>query len=405
MRRNLMIQLSICLPTRNRQTYCIETIRALAASDRTDFEVLVGDNSDDGSVLAGFFAQDFNDSRFRLIGPEDTVLSMVDNWERLASQTKGRWVSVIGDDDYLDPKLVLILKYYERLYPEVESVSWSRMHFNWPDNRPSPAMSVLPVNHDTLMVLKSQVQDRLYRWSVGTRRPSGGFGAYHGAIRKSLMERIKRKYGGRYFEHPNVDFDSCCKTVHEARMLVHCNRPFSVLGACAASNSAGTKSQKVLMKRNETFKKEAAGTIELDQPYFPFPFAGKGSSHCSIIAATTAWFCQTYGIDLTGFPENFARAAMDECRSTVSEDDYDGKVAYFRHGFDVWDGGKWRDCFKPEPFFTKASVNEVCGVIGGELYIREDTTPAQTPAEFYHFAENAIMPIALVAAGTKVFAR
>ncbi|MDP2734364.1 MAG: glycosyltransferase family A protein, partial [Hoeflea sp.] len=142
-----MIQLSICLPTRNRQSYCIETIRALAESDRADFEVIVGDNSDDGSVLADFFSQDFHDPRFRLIGPEDTVLPMVDNWERLAGLATGRWVSVIGDDDYLDPKLVLMLKYYERLYPEVESVSWSRMHFNWPDNRPSPALSVVPVSH------------------------------------------------------------------------------------------------------------------------------------------------------------------------------------------------------------------------------------------------------------------
>ena len=35
-----MIQLSICLPTRNRQKYCIETIRSIAASDATDFEVI-----------------------------------------------------------------------------------------------------------------------------------------------------------------------------------------------------------------------------------------------------------------------------------------------------------------------------------------------------------------------------
>ncbi|WP_047031127.1 glycosyltransferase family A protein [Hoeflea sp. IMCC20628] len=400
-----MIQLSICLPTRNRQTYCIETIRALAASDRTDFEVIVGDNSDDGSVLADFFATDFHDSRFRLIGPEDTVLPMVDNWERLAGQAKGRWVSVIGDDDYLDPKLVLLLKYYERLYPEVEAVSWARMSFNWPDNRPSPALSVLPVSHETLVVIKSDVQDRLFRWSEGTRRPAGGFGVYHGAIRKSLMERIKRKYGGRYFEHPVVDFESTCKTIREARMLVHCQRPLSVLGACAASNSAGTKSQKTLIERARVFKEETRGKVDMDDPVFPFPISDKGASICASIASTTSWFCRTYGIDLTGFPENFARAAVDELKNVHVKQDYEDKRAFFERGFDTWENGKWRECFKPLPFQGERSTNEMCGVLKDYLYIREDADPSQTPAEFYRFGEHAILPVEHVASGVRTFAR
>ncbi|MDP3525102.1 MAG: glycosyltransferase family A protein [Hoeflea sp.] len=400
-----MIHLSICLPTRNRQSYCIETIRALAQSDGADFEVIVGDNSDDGSVLADFFASDFSDSRFRLIGPGEAVLPMVDNWERLVAQAKGRWVSVIGDDDYIDPKLVLMLKYYERLYPEVESVSWARMHFNWPDNRPDPALSVVPVSHDTYVAVKSNVQDRLYRWSEGTRRPAAGFGIYHGALRKTLMERIKRKYGGRYFEHPVVDFENNCKTIREAKMMVHCQRPLSVLGACAASNSAGTRSVKTKVERVETFKKETQGKVDMDDPVFPFPISDRGASICSTVASTTSWFCRSYGVDLTGFPENFARAAMDECANTAIESEYEDKTAYFRRGFEAWDNGRWLDHFKPAPFWGNRSVNEMSGVLKDYLYIREDAAPSRTPAEFYRFGENAILPIELVASGTRAFAR
>ncbi|WP_322989090.1 glycosyltransferase family A protein [Hoeflea sp.] len=399
-----MIQLSICLPTRNRQKYCIETIRALAQSEVTNFEVIVGDNSDDASVLSGFFSDDFQDPRFRLIGPEDRVLPMVDNWERLVGETKGRWLCVIGDDDYIDPKLVLLLKYYERIYPDADAVSWDRMNFNWPDNRQLPSLSVVPVTHKTYIIKRQESKERLFLWSEGKSRPSSGYGIYHGALRRSLLRRIKRKFGNRYFEHPNVDFDSTCKTIHEARLLVHCCRPFSVLGACIASNSAATKSREILVERVKTFAAESQGTIDIDTPVFPFPINDPGASICSSIASTTSWFCRTYGIDQTGFPENFARSAMDECHTTVLEDDFNCKVAYFQRGFDLWDGGKWRDCFKPKPFQMKSSVNEACGVIGRNLYIREDTTPAQTPAEFYHFAEKAIMPIKYVTADTKVFA-
>ena len=405
MRRNSMIQLSICLPTRNRQKYCFETIRALAASDASDFEVIVGDNSDDASILADFITNELKDSRFRLIAPEDTVLPMVDNWERLVGEAKGRWISVIGDDDYIDPKLVLLLKYYERIYPGVESIVWARMKFNWPDNRSARGLSVVPVSHGTYIANKSSLQDRLYRWSDGTKRPAASFGVYHGAVRKSLMERIKRKYGGRYFEHPVVDFDSTCKVIREAKMLVHCQRPFSVLGACAASNSAGTTSRKTLMERVKTFKAETQGKTDMDDPVFPFPISDPGASFCSAIASTTSWFCRTYGIDLSGFPENFSRAAMDELSDTVIEEDHELRKAFFERCFDVWEGGKWRDCFQPKPFRGNKSYNETCGVINNYLYIREDVTPSQTPAEFYHFGESAIMPIEHVVSGARTFAR
>lgn len=400
-----MIQLSICLPTRNRQTYCIETIRALAASDAKDFEVIVGDNSDDASILAGFFSDEFHDPRFRLIGPEDSVLPMVDNWERLLGETKGRWLSVIGDDDYIDPDLVRLLKYYERTYPEVESVSWARMSFNWPDNRSTPSLSVVPVAHDTYVAVKSIVQDRLYRWSQRSKRPAVGFGIYHGAVRKSVMERIKRKYGGRYFEHPVVDYESSCKIIREAKILVHCQRPFSVLGACMASNSAGTKSRKTMVERVNTFKAETQGKVDMDDPVFPFPISDPGASICASIAATTFWFCRTYGIDLTGFPENFAHAAMDEVNGTIIEEDYELKKAFFERGFDAWDGGQWRDCFKPNPFWGNRSHNELSGVLKDYLYIREDAPPSKTPAEFYSFGEALIMPVENVVSGARTFAR
>ncbi|MCY0150030.1 glycosyltransferase [Hoeflea sp. G2-23] len=400
-----MTQLSICLPTRNRQRYCIETIRAIAASDGTEFEVIVGDNSDDSSVLADFFAHDFDDPRFRLIGPEDRVLPMVDNWERLLGETKGRWITVIGDDDYLDPKLVLLLKHYEHLYSDADAVSWGRMNFNWPDNRPNPALSVLPINHGTIVAPKSDVQNRLYRWSEGKHRPAIGFGIYHGAVRRSLMDRIKRKFGGRYFEHPNVDFENSCKVIHQARKLIYCQRPFSVLGACAASNSAGTRSQKVMAERTKVFKIEAAGKVDMDDPIFPFPISNKGASFCAAIASTTSWFCRTYGVDLTGFPENFARAAMDECDRTTDEEIYKLKTAYFERGFDIWEDGKWRDHFKPAPFWGDRPVNELSGVLRENLYIREDAVPSQTPAEFYRHSEHMILPAELVASGTRTFAR
>ncbi len=400
-----MANLTICLPTRNRQSYCIQTIQAIADCDTQDFEVIVADNSDDGSVLRDFFSKTFSDPRFRLLAPRTEVLSMVDNWERTLAEAKGRWVSFIGDDDFIDPHVTSLIGRYERLHSEVDAIGWGRMSFNWPDNRPAPTLASIPTTFQTTIPVKSDLQNRLYRWSEGKRRPAAGFGIYHGAIKRSLMERIRRKYGGRHFEHPIVDYENSCKVIREARMLVHCQRPFSVLGACAASNSAGTQSQTTMTARVATFKQETAKGVQMERPDFPFSRLEKGASITMSIASTTWWFSKTYGIDLTGFPENFARAAMHECRHLRSQEDYDLTVACFQAGFAEWDGGRWAGLFEPPPFGGIKSVNEISGVVMDTIYLSESKLKVRTPGEFYKFGEHAVAPVSNVVSGTRVFSR
>ena len=97
-----MTALSICIPTRNRQIYAMDAVTHLLQSERQEFEVLVADNSDDAEILATF-CNSINDPRLKLLPPQDAPLSMLDNWERMIPETAGKWISIIGDDDYLDP--------------------------------------------------------------------------------------------------------------------------------------------------------------------------------------------------------------------------------------------------------------------------------------------------------------
>ena len=401
-----MTDLTICVPTRNRQRYCIETVKALAQNEGRDFEVVVADNSDDPSILSDFFANDFHDDRFRLLPPGERVYSMVDNWERTIPETAGRWVVVIGDDDYIDPRVTGLLKHFEKLYKGVEAIGWNRMNFNWPDNRSRATLATVPCTFKVAVARKSSDQDRLFRWTEKQRRPAAGFGIYHGAVKRSLMDRIKRKYGNRYFEHPNVDYESSCKVIAEAKVMVHCQRGFSVLGACASSNSAGTQSRKAMQERTNQFLQETRDNIPTEHPDFPFPLSSEVLSICVGVAHTTFWFCKTYGIDLTGFPENFAGSAMKECANALTEEEYDLKVSSFRKSFAAWDDGKWASHFNPAPYAPGERIlNELSGVVGEVLYLSESKLKAKTPAEFYRFAEHAMLPVELVVAGARTFAR
>ncbi|MDP2120174.1 MAG: glycosyltransferase family A protein [Hoeflea sp.] len=398
-----MVHLTICLPTRNRQAYCIKTIAALAEAGGSDFEVLVGDNSDDPAPLADFFTI-FTDRRFRLVPPGPAVLPMIGNWERLVDLAQGRWISVIGDDDHIDPRVTGLIRRCEVLHRDVDAISWDPMSFHWPDNRPVPTLASIPMTSGIMVRQKTVLADRLYRWSEGKRRPAVGVGLYHGAVRKSLMERIRQAYGGRYFEHPVVDWENTCKVVAQAGKIVHCERPFSVLGACAASNSASTLSRETMKARLDTFERENEGGIHLDRPSFPFSLSDPGVSLCLSIATTITWFCQTHGVNQSGFGANFAQAAMDECRYCATREEYDAKVRCFARGFALWEDGYWAGHFRPAPFTPPKTINQLSGLSNDTLHIREAGIKPATPAEFYRFGEHAILPVDALLSGARVFA-
>ena len=105
---------------------------ALARSEGQDFEVVVADNSDDPAPLADYLTNQLADPRFRLLPPEASVLPMVSNWERALEHARGRWISVIGDDDYIDPRLVAIIRV-------VGGIIHGRLHGGWAAALPKPA--------------------------------------------------------------------------------------------------------------------------------------------------------------------------------------------------------------------------------------------------------------------------
>jgi glycosyltransferase involved in cell wall biosynthesis len=399
-----MVYLTICIPTRNRQRYCIEAIKAIAASEGTDFDVIVADNSDDPEIMKQFFANEFSDSRFRLLPSRDQVLSMIDNWERTMEEVTGRWVSFIGDDDHIDPRVVGLLRRYEREHKDVDAVGWSRMHYSWPDNRLLSTLAIVPCAHDTHIASKALLQDHLYKWSERSKRPSCGFGIYHGALRRSLMEKIKRKCGNRYFEHPTVDFENSCKVIHLAKKLIYCQRPFSVLGACAASNSAVTQSFEVEKQRVQQFLDELGDGMQVQGDDFPFSPFLPGLSILSGIASTTWWYCCKYGLDKTGFEENFAHSATEHCLASRNIEEYEIKVAGLRIGFDLWQGGKWAHLFNPPAFNPPVSHNSLTGVYGKTIYVRESALDAATPGDFYNFAQSFVMPAEHVISDRRAFA-
>jgi glycosyltransferase involved in cell wall biosynthesis len=385
--------LSICVPSRNRQIWFQETIRALTASLRTDIELVFVDNSDDPSVMNSFIAPFLADPRVKYVPTGDEVRPMVDNWEVAFGATTGRWIVFIGDDDHVDPELAGLILRIEAKMPDVEALDWARLHFTWPYPGKPAYSNPVPLLSEIHEVPKKQLKERAFRWDHARDVLGCGFGIYHGAVSRVLMERLRvASKTGRWFEHPIVDYDNIFKVIMHGRRFAHIRRPLSVMGVCPASNTASIVSLADAKKKAEAFHAEHKKPLDAMECYQDFPFRSyQGVTAC--IAMTHHWYAREYGYDFSGFEENFARSCALQCASYPTREEFDAVSASYRETFRTWKGGRYLRFFKPE-FTAPKRARAFGGLLDGTLFYNDEYETVATPAEFYRLAEGMIQPIA-----------
>jgi len=384
-----MTRLTICIPTRNRQRYAMDAVRHMLASPRQDFEILLGDNSDDASVLADFAAQ-MNDSRLRLLAPESKPLSMRSNWERMPQHAHGEWVSFMGDDDYIDPELCEALRVTSNRMPKVDAFSWGRSYFVWPEARTEREITTIPTGSHLVHLSKEELMRKMFFWEGARDRPGCSFGVYHGALKKDLMERIRDAFSNRYFEHPNVDYDSICKTVMMSDLCIYWERPMSVFGACKVSNSMGLRDAETGKQHLKTFIEENDG--ELLAENFPFPI---GLGITTSVGHTMEWFKQRYGIELNGWEDNFISACVKDCELQGNRAWFDEKKASYASAIKEWRGAKALKKFNPV-YKYRPDVPKFLGHTEAHLHFDMAIGNAQTAAEYYKLIDGMMFPVSLL---------
>ena len=384
-----MTALSICIPTRNRQIYAMDAITHLLKSDRQEIEIVVADNSDDADILATF-CKSIDDPRLKLLPPEEAPLSMLDNWERMIPETSGEWVSIIGDDDYLDPELCEVLRLAGKIAPRAESISWGRSYYVWPEVRTGSEITTLPVSSNLRGFDQKELMKRLFFWDEAADRPTCPFGIYHGAIKRDLLERIREAFSGRYFEHGNVDYDNICKTVMLSEGFLLWERPLSVFGACSQSNSIGLRNREIGKERTRVVLAESKFGFEAEG--FPFsPDLGIAAS----IGHTIEHFKQRYGIELPGWEENFIQACAKDCESSFNRQEFNARKEAYGEAINTWRGKKAKKLFKPEYKF-RPDIPPFRGTADGKLYFDMNMGETTSAAEFYEMIDAMLFPVHLL---------
>ena len=383
--------LSICVPSRNRQFYFQQTITALLRDRAADVEFVFTDNSDDPTIMNNFMQTWKDDARITYLPSGPSVFSMVDNWERSAEASTGQWICFIGDDDYIDTDIAAVIARIAAVQPVADSISWNRLAYNWPGTRPHDCPIAVPVGDMIVDVPRELLLKRMFGWDRATIVPECLFSIYHACVRRDLLETIKAKYGGRYFQHPTVDFDSSFKILNTANKFISIERPFSVLGACPQSNSASVGRMEDMKKKHAEFLKDLGRNMDED-PFmrgFPFPsILGVSAA----IAAAQHWFKVTYDFDFPNWEINFAKACELSCNTAESREAFEFYKQGYSRAFESWKGGKYLEYFKPKYPEPGAVVVYFLGVSDRLAFVDERINGVETPADLYDNLKDILVP-------------
>jgi hypothetical protein len=375
------------VPTRNRKACAHRTIVDLLSNPRRDIEIIVADNSDDILSLAAVIAAT-EDPRLIYLPPTGRALSMPENWSRAVQACSGDWIAVIGDDDFLDLDLVDCLSAIEARAPDIDCVGWNRLSFAWPDSRRTPGNIALQLGNRAVETSRAAFFDTLFGWRGASHVPASAFSIYHGAVRRDLVDRITGRYGG-LFEHAVVDYEWSCKLAVEATRFVYVERPFSVAGVSAESNSAAAndfaRSQvnyRLLIAQHGAGE-DASGWME------GFAFGPRvGVAGC--ILGVQHWFKQKYGVVHDDWQENFLKALVRECENGGDAQSFNQQVAACRAALEVFDDGRWLPSFQPR-FRSRTQARAFTGLRGQTLFI--DEAVAETPCEAMRLARQIVGPL------------
>jgi len=384
--------LSICVPSRNRQVYFQETIRALLVNSRADVEFVFTDNSDDPQIMDQFIASLPIDPRVKYLRSGAQTYSMVENWERTVAASKGDWVTVIGDDDYIDPDLAEVLSRVVELQPDLEAFEWQRLSYTWPDpERAKATNATVPLGNGIYEVPKSVVTRRAFQWEDAEVSPRGGFSIYHAAISRKLLLRIKDTCDGRFFEHPTVDFDNAFKVAWLGTRFALCERPFSILGACPKSMSAALHDLARLRQRHAEFMADLGRDLDADPDLKEFPFSSLLGVTAAVMQVQIA-MKKKHQLHFSGWESNFVKCCVRNCEELLDEEMFERVVDGYRAGFQIWVGGRYLNQFNPVFNTAAAQASDVfSGWVNGKIHISMPLLNAQTPAEFYALV-SAMVP-------------
>lgn len=382
-----MLELSICILTRNNHEICKTTISGIMKDAPTGFELLVIDASEKSDILR-LYIDSLDDDRVRHV--HVLAKNRLEQWNQAIPECKGDWITFISDSDHIDPKIIEIIRRMKHESPNVESLGWNKIDYDWPEHRSEVRATQISSESGAFLVDKNEMQKRFFGFEKEGLIP---FSIYHGIVKRSLVERIGKKFGGIFFEHPVASYEFGYKVLVEANELAFTERAVSVLSAHSEDMlSQASNSENIKHKKNVFYQ-----DIEIKDGLSGFPFANDWSPKL-FGAIVLRWLVARYGEEffVEGWERNFIKRRQDECNALYSDKRFNELSALYQKAIANWQGGTFSNLFAPRFNERLLAQKDVVGCFKGFMFLDKGAHGCTTPAEFYAVLENFVPPTRLL---------
>ena len=265
-----MIKLSVIIPTKDRQKYCIAAIKQILQLNLQDIEIIVQDNSNVDSLrndIASLCASNI------IYNYHPGTLSFVDNFSEPLSFSHGEYVCMIGDDDGLLPNIEKIIDFsiengIDSIIPSLDIV------YFWPSETPLRANG----EHGYMYASWKRCNYKYVSPKEGllSLMKRGGQGyqdmniprVYHGIVKRSKIDEVKN-ITGKYFDGLTPDIYMAVALSLVCRKVIRLNFPVTISGICPRSGSSDSATGKHTgeLKDAPHFKGHASYTWDPKAPY------------------------------------------------------------------------------------------------------------------------------------------
>lgn len=185
--------LSIVIPSKNNHFLISQQLKCfLRWPSLKKIEIIINDNSDaefdDNSLLSQFEISDLKYMHY----PD--AMPMNENWDKGFFSSTGKYVTILGDDDLITPKVLEDLEYLEKekldgcYYPNISSFLWPDVTSFWFKEN-SEGIFLESMNRKKSNTNLSNNLNKILELG-GTEYLEYLPSVYHGVIKKSLLQTV-----------------------------------------------------------------------------------------------------------------------------------------------------------------------------------------------------------------------
>lgn len=228
--------LSIVIATKNRELYCIETIKSILKISNGEIQIAISDNSDTNQVK--IFIENIVHKSIAYIY-DNSPISSIDNFNRAMNLATGEYICLLGDDDGLLPEAIETIKWAKE--NNIDSISpVNTIAYYWPN-----ALKEYPNGYMEIPNYVKRIEEINPKIKLNKLLASGLQNyllyslpkSYHGFIKKTLMDDIK-KQTGNYYGGLSPDIYSAVSLSLIVKKHFITTQPLTIAGVCKSSTTA-----------------------------------------------------------------------------------------------------------------------------------------------------------------------